>query len=95
MNTKEAYQEKVEAQMAELKARIDLLEAKASQVKADAKVEYNEQLDELHQQQKEAEGRLEALQAASQEVWRDLRADVDEAMTTLQDTVTSTSAKFE
>jgi hypothetical protein len=81
--------------MAELKARIDLLEAKASQVKADAKVEYNEQLDELHQQQKEAEGRLEALQAASQEVWRDLRADVDEAMTTLQDTVTSTSAKFE
>jgi hypothetical protein len=95
MDTKEAYQEKAEAQLEELKARIGLIEAKAARTKAEAKVEYSEQLEELCQKQKMVEERLEGLQAAGSGAWRELTAGVDAAMTTLQDAVASAAAQFD
>jgi hypothetical protein len=95
MNTKEAYQEKAEAQLEELKARIGLMEAKSARAKAEAKVEYSEQIEELRQKQKEVEEQLERVQAAGSEAWRELTAGVDDAMTVLQNAVTNAAAELD
>ena len=44
MNTKEAYQEKFDAQLRGWSAKIDELMAKADKAKAEAKIEYCEQV---------------------------------------------------
>jgi hypothetical protein len=95
MDTKKAYQEKAEAQLEEMKAQIGLMEAKAARAKAEAKVEYSEQLAELAQKRKDAEERLAGLKAAGSEAWRELAAGVDEAMVSLQNAVTSAAARFD
>jgi hypothetical protein len=95
MDTKEAYQEKAEAQLEELKARIELMEAKAARAKAGAKAEYGEQLDELRQKQELVEERMEGLRAAGGGAWRELTAGVDAAITTLQNAVASAAAQFD
>jgi len=95
MDQKEAYQEKAEAQLEELKARIGLMEAKAAKAKAEAKIEYSEQIEELRQEQQEVEERLEGLKAAGSEAWRELSAGVDDAMTALQNAVTNAAAQLD
>ena len=94
MDRKEAYQEKVEAQLEELNARIGLLEAKAAKAKAEAKVQYGEQLEELHRKRQEVEERLEGLQAAGSEAWHEFATGVDEALSALENAVTSAVAQF-
>lgn len=95
MDTKEAYQEKTEAQLEELKARIGLMEAKAARAKAEAKVQYSEQIETLHRKRQGVEERLEGLQAAGSEAWRELAGGVDEAMASLQKAVASAAAQFD
>jgi hypothetical protein len=95
MEPKEAYEERAEAQLEELKARIGLMEAKAAKAKAEAKVEYSEQIEELRQKQKEVEERLERVQAAGSGAWRELTAGVNDAMTALQNAVTNAAAQLD
>ena len=47
MDTKEAYQEKFDAQLRGWSAKIDELMAKADKAKAEAKIEYCEQSENL------------------------------------------------
>ena len=95
MDTKEAYQERAEAQLKALEARIELMEAQAEKAKAEAKVEYGRQLEDLRQKRKEAEERLEGLKVAGTEAWRELMTGVDEAMTALESAVNSAAARFD
>ncbi|MGD8625111.1 MAG: hypothetical protein PVJ34_11270, partial [Anaerolineae bacterium] len=83
----EKYQERAEAQLKELKARIDLLEAQADKAQAEAKVAYSQQLEKLYQKRQEAEKRLQRVKKAGSEAWRELTTGVDEAMTDLENAV--------
>ncbi len=47
MGDKSAYQEKIEAQLDQWKAKLDMFGAKAMEKKADVKIEYDKQLWEL------------------------------------------------
>jgi hypothetical protein len=58
MDTKEAYQEKFDAQLREWSAKIDELKAKADKAKAEAKIEYCEQIDGLRSKQAAAQTKL-------------------------------------
>ena len=55
MGLKEAYQEKIEAQIREWNAKLDEYKAKADKAKADVKIQMYQQMDRLRAQ-KEAEG---------------------------------------
>jgi hypothetical protein len=61
MGTKEAYQEKIAAQLREWTARINELKDKAEGAKADAKIEMNKRLDPLRVKQEEAQAKFQAL----------------------------------
>ena len=55
MSMKDAYQKKIEAQMAEWKSEIDKMKAKADKADADAKIAYYKEIDALRSKQKAAQ----------------------------------------
>ncbi len=64
MSMKEAYEQKLQAQLDEWRAEIDKLKAKADNAEADAQVEYYKQIEELHSMQESATNKLDELKDA-------------------------------
>ena len=79
MEEKKAYQEKYEAKLKEWKARIQLLEAKAEQVKAESKIEYQNMVQELKAKQQAMHGKLDELKASGESAWKEMRSGLEKA----------------
>jgi hypothetical protein len=94
MENKQAYREKLEAQMREWSAKIDLLKAKADQVEAEAKIEYRNRIEDLRQRKEALRVKLSELQNASDAAWKDIKAGTERAATDLKDALQSALAKF-
>jgi predicted phage gp36 major capsid-like protein len=94
MENKQAYREKLEAQMREWSAKIDLLKAKADQAEADAKIEYRNRIEDLRQKKEALKAKLGELQNASDAAWKDIRAGAEKAAADLKDALQSALAKF-
>jgi len=95
MALKEAYQEKIEAQLREWTAKINELKAKAEGAKADAKIEMHKRIDPLRAKQEAAQAKFQALKQAGTEKWEQLRTGLDKAMDDLKTTWESTQLKRE
>jgi chromosome segregation ATPase len=88
MDTKEkAYQQKMEAQLKEWKAKIDIAEARAEQVGADAKIKYAEQIETINEKYEQAQQKLAALQDSSKEAYQEIRSGLDKAVQELSDSM--------
>ena len=94
MEDKELYREKFEAKLREIKARIELLEAKAAQVKAESKLEYQRHLDELRQKREVLRGRLDEFKTSGGEAWKDIRSGMERAADDLKQAVDKAMDKF-
>ena len=92
---KQAYQDKAEADIRELQARIELLKAKAGTVQADVKVEFNERISELREQQEELQSRLQSLREAGEGAWQELQSGVDKALADLREAVEGAFSRFQ
>ncbi len=90
MEIREAYKQKLSAQLKEWSAQIDLLEAKAANVGADVKVKRAEQLQELRVKQRAASEKMQELgrsggvaweqaKTTADKIWDDLKAGVADA----------------
>ena len=79
MSDKNAYEDKLEAQLKEWQAEIDKLRAKADKANADARLEYDRQIKELVEYQQRAQGKLHELQQASEAAWADMRSGMEKA----------------
>jgi ElaB/YqjD/DUF883 family membrane-anchored ribosome-binding protein len=90
-----AYRQKREAQIAELAARLDVWEAKARQAKAEARVRYREELDELRGRIDTARMRMSLLKDAGEDAWDEVRAGADAAMKELRRAFRRASSKFD
>lgn len=86
MGMKEAYQEKIEAQLREWTAKINELKAKADGAKADAKIEIQKRIGTLRVKQEEAQAKFQALKQVGTEKWEQLRTGLDKAMDDLKTT---------
>ena len=91
---KRAYQEKVEAQLKEFAAKIDVLAAKAEQAKAEAKVKYNKQIEGLRAKQEAVRQKLQSLKEPGAEAWGDLKKGIDSALADLKVAVQSAVSRF-
>lgn len=88
MDIKEqAYQQKMEAQLKQWKAKIDIAEARAEQVSADAKIKYVEQLETIDEKYEQAQEKLAALQDASEDAYKEIRQGLDRAIQELSDSM--------
>ncbi len=92
---RKAYEQKIEAQLDELSARLELLGAKANQATADAKIAIIERLGELRDQQSDAQQKLQETRQAGEDAWMDLRASVDEALESLGKGIEQALSRFE
>lgn len=80
METKQAYQEGIEAEINKLQEKIET-------IRADTEAGQTAVIDKLEEKRSEAEHRLEELKAAQQTAWRELKPGVDSAIYELENAV--------
>ena len=95
MGMKEAYEKKLQAQLDEWGAEIDLLKAKADKAEADAQLDYYKQIEELRSIQEAAGEKLAKLKEASDDAWEDLKAGIESAWDSLANALTSATSRFQ
>ena len=83
MDTRKAYQEKIEAQLKEWSAMAKQWQAKAEMAKADAKIDMLKQLQTLQAKQEVAQQKLQALKDVGDAAWEKAKPD-PQAMEHLQ-----------
>jgi hypothetical protein len=94
MENKEAYRKKLEAQMREWSAKVDLLKARADQAEADAKIEYRNRLEDVRQKKEALQAKLSELQKTSDAAWKDIKAGTERAAADLKVALQSAFSKF-
>ena len=91
---REAYRQKMEAQIKEWKAKIDELETRAGKVTAEARDEYHRFMERLRAYQKELPGKLNEMKHASGEAWESLKSGMEKAAADLGDALKEARSKF-
>lgn len=94
MDEKNAYRQKLEARLDQWRADIDKLQAKAAEASADTRLEYDEQIKKLRQQQDDARQKLKELDDASGDAWKDLKSGVEKAWDDLGQAVKNATERF-
>jgi hypothetical protein len=77
------YESKLEAQLAQWKADIDVLAAKANRAGVDVKVQADEAVDALRAKHLEATKHLQELHEATDDAWGGLKAATEKAWSDL------------
>lgn len=94
METKQEYQNKMEAQLQNLQTKIDELKVKASLAKADAKDTYEEQIATLNTKQHEAQLKFQEIQKSSESAWEDMKSGMENAWNDLQNAFNKATENF-
>jgi hypothetical protein len=94
MGLKEAYQQKMDAQLKEWSVDIDQLKAKAGSAKADLKVAYEKQLAELRAKHGEGRTKLDEIKESSGDAWEELKTGTDHVLNEIQAHLKSAKDKF-
>jgi uncharacterized coiled-coil DUF342 family protein len=92
--TRDAYVQKLKAKVDEWNAEVDKLAAKADQAKADTKIEYQKQIEELRAKQRQVEGRIEEIRQAGAGAWEELKTGTESAWKALGAAVKSATSRF-
>lgn len=82
---REAFIDKMTAQLKQWNAEIDKLEAKAEEAQADAKADYRKQIRDLRDKKQAAQDKLEKVKQGGEEAWEELRSGAEEAVDTMKD----------
>jgi len=94
MNSRDEYLRKMQAKLEEWNADIDTLTAKAGEVTAEVKNEYNEQIESLKAKQIATRQKIEELQHAGESAWEDLKSGIDLAWTAMGEAIDSAKSRF-
>lgn len=94
MSMKDAYEQKLQAQLDEWSAEIKKLKAKVDNAEADTQIEYYKQIEEIRSMQESASKKLVELKDAGDDAWEDLKAGIDSAWDSLGSAVKSAASRF-
>lgn len=84
-----AYQQKMRAQIKEMKARMQMLEAGAENAGADMRIRYQRNLSDWKSRFEEIETKLNRLSETSEGTWEEIRTGIDNAAKELQASIHS------
>jgi len=87
---REAYIDKLTAQLKQWDAELEKLEAKAGEAKAG----YRKQIKDLRDKKQAAQERKEEVKQASEESWEEIKSGVEEAFGTMKNALQSAMSKF-
>ena len=94
MSSKEAYKQKIEAEVELAQAKLAELKAKVKNSAADTRIEYENQIENLEQKINATNAKLQELSEAGESAWEHLKDGVESAWSTLSRAVKDTAAKF-
>lgn len=94
MGMKEAYQQKIRAQLDKWSAEIEKLKAGAENTDADTRIKYQKKIQELRTMQEKAEKKLDELKESRGEAWEDLKSGIEEAKDALGKALQSAKSRF-
>jgi len=94
MATKEAYQKKLEAQLRQWDAELALLNAKANKATADARINYENELESLKSKRAAAHETLEELRKRSENAWEDMKDGAEKAWDEMGKAIEKVAARF-
>jgi len=94
MGTKEAYKQKMEAEVELAQAKLAELKAQAKSSAADASIKYAKQVEELEQGVETTKAKLKELGDAGDDNWERFKDGVESAWGKLSTAVRDTAAKF-
>ena len=77
MDKKDLYIQKLNAQLEEWSASIDVLKARADKATADLKIGYYKQLEDLKAKRESARERVDGLKAAGGDAWERMATAID------------------
>ena len=94
MSTKEAYKQKIEAELELAQAKLAEFKAKAKISTADARIKHAKLVDEIDQKVGATKAKLKQLGEASEEAWEQLKGGVESAWGALNVAIRNAAAKF-
>lgn len=94
MNTKDAYKQKVEAELELVKAQLEVLQAKAKGLSADANLEYAKEIKDMEDSYAIVKAKLEELGEASESTWENLKVETENIWNALSANVKCAIAKL-
>ena len=92
---KDAYVEKLKAQLDEWNADIDKLAARAAKAEAETKIEYQNQLDDLRTKRDDVRDKLLTVQQAGEGAWEDLKEGLENSWEILKMSFKKAKTEFE
>ena len=94
MSKKQAYEEKLKAQLDGWNAKIDELKAKAKGAEADARIEYHETIEDLQEKRSDAKDKLQQLRQASDDAWEELKEGIEQAWSAMGAAINEAISRF-
>lgn len=94
MGTKAAFEQKMDAELREWQARIDVLKAKADQAEASQRLKYHEEIEALRTHLAETREKLDALRATSKDAWEDVKGGAEQSWRDLRSAFERAAAKL-
>ena len=95
MSTRDAYVQKLKAQIDDWKADIAKFEAKAGQAAADARVKYEQSLDSLRADRDKVGEKIEQIQQSSDDAWEEFQAGAEGLWERTKAAFAAAKAEFE
>ena len=92
---RDAYMQELKVKMDEWRAEIDKIETIAEQAKADSRMRFQKQLEELRKKHKEVEDKIAELRHANEGGWDDLRQGLENSWEILKTSFTEAKSEFE
>jgi len=94
MNKKDLYKQKLQAKLDEWQADVDKMKAKLGGASVGAKLEINQEINQLEGKLGEGRNKLEELSEATEENWENLKASIDETWEGIANSFKDTFGKF-
>ncbi|MGD8993187.1 MAG: hypothetical protein PVI00_17145 [Desulfobacterales bacterium] len=94
MKAKEAYVQKLHAKIDEWNADIDKLVAKADQLEASSRIEYEKQIEALKNKRNEIKEKISELNRSGEGALEDLKGGIDLALEAMNEAIKSATARF-
>lgn len=84
MSTKDAYKQKIEAQLELVQANLEVLKAKAKNATADIRISYSKEIESLEHNYAKVQSKLGELGEVGEGAWEHLKKDIEHSWDSLR-----------
>jgi len=91
MNIRDVYEKKMQAQLDELKSRLEVFKERAGREETSLQLEYYTLIEEINLELKSAHEKLQLLKQASDDTWEEFKTEIETTWDLLDELIRSVS----